>query len=298
MRIFRTNKAAIGSLCAVLAGVCWGTTGTLQALAPAGLHPLALGGTRLIVASLLLFPAALHKEGSAFVKERWSWIGLLTAGGGMALYQLCFFAAVRLAGVGVGTMIAIGTAPIIAGLMARFFFGERLFLSWWMATFLAIAGCYLLVFGWGEIGGELNLVGVVLALCAAFGYSLQGIGLRVLCKDRNSFDAAVGMTMTGALFCLPVVLYIGVPWLFTAHGALIVMVLVLFSTITPYILFSKGLEHISIGKAYTLTLTEPLTACLLAVFLLGETLDFASVAGVFLVFCAVFLLARGNASAS
>ena len=292
------NKALMGSLCVVLASVCWGTTGTLQALAPAGVHPLALGGTRLLVASIFLFPAALYRKGSAFMKERWSWTGLLTAGGGMALYQLCFFAAVRLTGVGVGTMIAIGTAPIIAGLMARFFFGERLFLSWWMATFLAIAGCYLLVFGWGDVGEELNLLGAVLALSAAFGYSLQGIGLRVLCKDRDSFDAAVGMTMTGALFCLPVVLYIGVPWLFTMHGALIIMILVLFSTITPYILFSKGLEHISIGKAYTLTLTEPLTACLLAVFLLGETLSFVSITGVCLVFCAVFLLARGNTSIS
>lgn len=150
-----------------------------------------------------------------------------------------FFAAVRLAGVGAGTMIAIGTAPIIAGLMARFFFGERLFLSWWMATFLAIAGCYLLVFGWGEIGGELNLVGLYCFYAPRLAIP-QGIGLRVLCKDRNSFDAAVGMTMTGALFCLPVVMYIGVPWLFTAHGALIVMVLVL-STITPYILF-KGVR--------------------------------------------------------
>ena len=298
MRTNLKNKAVIGSLCVILAGFCWGTTGTLQALAPAGLHPLALGGTRLLVASLFLLPVALYRGGRTFIKGRWSLPGLLIAGGGIALYQLCFFAAVRLAGVGVGTMIAIGTAPIIAGFMARLFFGERLFLSWWMATFLAIVGCYLLVFGWGAVEGELNLLGAVLALSAAFGYSLQGIGLRLLCKDRDSFDAAAGMTMTGALLCLPVVLYIGVPWLFTIHGALIVIALVLFSTITPNMLFSKGLEHISIGKAYTLGLTEPLTACLLAVFLLGETLSFASITGVCLVFAAVFLLALGNSSIS
>ena len=45
----------MGSLCVVLASVCWGTTGTLQALAPAGVHPLALGGTRLLVPRFFFF---------------------------------------------------------------------------------------------------------------------------------------------------------------------------------------------------------------------------------------------------
>lgn len=290
------DKAFTGSLYVILAGFCWGMTGTLQAFAPAGVHPLALGGTRLIVASCLLLPAALCRGGRAFITKRWSLVGLLTGGGGFALYQLCFFAAVRLTGVGVGTMIAIGAAPVIAGFWARLFFNERLTLNWWLATLCAISGCALLVFGRGSAPGGLSLPGAALALCAALGYSMQGVGLRLIGRDRDSFDAATGMTVTGGLFCLPVVLYIGAPWLFTAHGAAIVMALVLFSTITPYLLFSKGLELVSMGTAYTLSLTEPLTACLLAVFLLGEKMSLASIAGACLVLGAVFMLARGSSA--
>src|ERR1700685_4509757 len=54
--------------------------------------------------------------------------GEVPAGGGgrgarapvaVACYQLCFFSAVRLTGVAIGTVVAIGSAPVFTGLISR-----------------------------------------------------------------------------------------------------------------------------------------------------------------------------------
>ncbi|MDA6365996.1 EamA family transporter, partial [Escherichia coli] len=50
-----------------------------------------------------------------------------------------------------------------------------------------------------------------------------------------------------------------------------------------YFLFSKGLVHVSSSTAVTLALAEPLTAALLGVFLLGESLTAVSWLGIFLI---------------
>ena len=55
----------------------------------------------------------------------------------VAVYQLSFFAAVRLTGVAVGTVVAIGTGPAAAGALGRLVNGERLSARWAQATALA-----------------------------------------------------------------------------------------------------------------------------------------------------------------
>ncbi|WP_448807888.1 EamA family transporter, partial [Aminobacterium mobile] len=44
----------------------------------------------------------------------------------------------------------------------------------------------------------------------------------------------------------------------------------------PYILFALGLTLVPVAKVYTLSLSEPLTACLLGILLLGERLSLYS----------------------
>jgi DME family drug/metabolite transporter len=62
------------------------------------------------------------------------------------------------------------------------------------------------------------------------------------------------------------------------------------ATALPYSLFSMGIGIVPVAKAYTLTLTEPLTACILGVLLLGERLSFTSIAGIFFIFSGLALL--------
>jgi DME family drug/metabolite transporter len=113
-----------GAWLVLAAAVLWGTTGTARALAPAGASPLSVGAVRIAVgAAALVALARLRGE----LRRLGSWPAVPVAAGVAAVagYQLAFFSAVARTGVAVGTMVAIGSAPVLAGLLAWLVRGER-----------------------------------------------------------------------------------------------------------------------------------------------------------------------------
>ena len=111
----------------------WGTTGTSQALAPVGASPLTIGATRLLVGGTALLVVALVRGGLGR-GGRWPLLATVLAGACIALYQLTFFAAVARTGVAVGTMVAIGSSPVIAGLVWVLLFGASGWFGPWLAA--------------------------------------------------------------------------------------------------------------------------------------------------------------------
>jgi drug/metabolite transporter (DMT)-like permease len=80
----------------LLAAVCFGTTGTAQALGP-GASPVTVGAVRIALGALMLLLAA-RWAGRAQAGP-WARGPVLAAALGVAAYQLCFFAAVKDTGV-------------------------------------------------------------------------------------------------------------------------------------------------------------------------------------------------------
>ena len=66
-----------GALLVLAAGVLWGTSGTTQALAPAGVSPSSIGAMRLVVGGGFLMLLALVRGG--FGTGRWPLFGTLLA---------------------------------------------------------------------------------------------------------------------------------------------------------------------------------------------------------------------------
>src|SRR3954452_9496733 len=95
----------------LLAAVSCGTTGTAQALGPDGLAPAGVGAARILVGGSLLVLVALVRGGLGSLPPG---AGLIAAAA-VAAYQLAFFAAVADTGVAVGTIVALGSAPALAG---------------------------------------------------------------------------------------------------------------------------------------------------------------------------------------
>src|SRR3954453_18104788 len=96
----------------LLAALCFGTTGTAQALGPDGLAPAGVGAARILVGGGLLAAVAVLAGGALCALPR---PPVLAAPAGVAAYQLCFFAAVADTGVAVGTIVELGSAPPTAG---------------------------------------------------------------------------------------------------------------------------------------------------------------------------------------
>src|SRR4051812_44420983 len=98
----------------LLAALCFATTGTAQALGPAATTPVGVGAARILVGGALLVGVASARRRATNI--RWSAAPVAAAVAGVAVYQLAFFAAVADTGVAVGTIVALGSAPTLAGL--------------------------------------------------------------------------------------------------------------------------------------------------------------------------------------
>lgn len=287
----------------LLAAVLWGTTGASQAMAPAGAAPPAIGAARLAVGGLALLVLAWRKDPNGF--RRWvDWnnhpapdlpglkplaLPILLAAICMAGYQLAFFAAVRRTGVAVGTVVAIGSAPVLTGALAYLFQRQSPPDRWWPATLLAIAGCGLLFLPGGGI--SIDIAGVMLALGAGFCYA----AFAVLNKRLLSFlppDLAVALIFCLAAVCLlPVWFIVDMRWLLQLRGVLVALHLGLLATAAAYALFARGLQRIPAPTAVTLSLAEPLTAAALGLTMLGERLTLPMTAGVLLILTGLSALA-------
>ncbi len=276
-----------GTLLVLLAAVCWGTTGTAQAFAPAGASSLSIGAARLIVGGLAL---VAYAAGNGSLR-RWRALppgATLLAAVSMAAYQLTFFAGVRRTGVAVGTVVAIGSVPIFAGLFAFLVLRERPRRRWAVATLLAVAGAALLVLAQGHLRAE--PLGMILAAAAGATCAVYTLTSARLVRRVPADLAAAAAFGLGALLLLPVLLSTDLRWLTGARGLFVALHLGLVATALAYVLFTRALLTVPPSTAVTLGLGEPVVASLLGVLLLGERLPPPAWAGVALVFAGLAYL--------
>ncbi|MGA7272746.1 MAG: DMT family transporter, partial [Acidimicrobiia bacterium] len=92
----------------VAAAVLWGTTGTAQALGQAESSPLSVGALRMAIGAAGLLAVSWHR----LSRPPPGWLVLSAVC--MAGYQVCFFSGVARVGVALGTVVALGSAPVMA----------------------------------------------------------------------------------------------------------------------------------------------------------------------------------------
>lgn len=286
----KENVAAGGVWLILLAAMLWGTTGTSQALAPTGASPVVIGALRLAVGGAALLVLA-RARGGLRSSGRWPLLPTFWAAACIATYQLCFFAAVSRTGVAVGTMVGIGSSPVLAGILVYLVRGERPGRRWFGATLLAIAGCTLLL-ATGQ-GMTVSPLGVLLALGAGASYAVYTLAIKTLLAGRSPEAVVAVVFSLGALLLAPFLVGADLSWLAGPRGALVVLHLGLIATALSYRLFARGLETVPVATAVTLSLAEPLTAALLGVLVVGERLTLQAVAGICLLFGGLALLAVG-----
>ena len=180
-----------GSLQIVVASVLWGTTGTAQALAPAGVTPAAIASVRLSLggAALVVVAAALRAVPVRGLALR----PVCVAAACLVVAQLSFFTAVDRTGVAIGTVVAIGSSPIAAGVLTWLRGDGIPGRKWWVATALAVAGCVLLLTAGRAV--EVDAAGVGLALVVGLGYA----GYTLTTKDLVGAHAPHAVTAEAAV---------------------------------------------------------------------------------------------------
>lgn len=272
-----------GRAAIVTAAALWGTAGTAQAFAPADASPVSVGAARIVLGGLLLFAFAVRGGGLAALGGlgRGQWAALALAACCVAAYQLCFFAGVARTGVATGTVVTIGSSPVLIGLLSRLTGGQRLGPRWTISTAGAVCGCAALVYG-GQAAG-VEPVGVALSLASALGYATYAVCAARLIAAGTDHRAVIGVVFGGGgLLLVPVLAGTGTGWLLTGRGLAVALHLAVLTTAAGYLLYARGLRETPVATAGTLVLTEPAVATLLGVGLLGERMDGLAAGGLVL----------------
>lgn len=283
-------KPSTGALLVLTASVLWGTTGTAQTLAPPGVSPIAVGTARMVFGGVALVLVALLKGGWRG-GPRWPVLPTLLATAGVAGYQLLFFAGVARTGVAVGTIVGIGSSPILAGLLTWLIWRQWPGRRWLAATGLAILGCALLILA-GSGGVRVDVLGMFLAMGAGLAYAVFTMASKVLLADRPAHVVTAVVFGLGVLLMLPLWLYLDMSWLAEPRGLLVGLHLGIVTMAVAYLLFTQGLRQVSAATAVSLTLAEPLTAGLLGIFVVGEQLAPIAWLGIGLLFAGLLVLTR------
>lgn len=296
----------------LLAAVLFGTTGTAQALGTDGSNPISVGAARLVFGGSLLAAVSLWMARRRTSELRGeldlaldpdprplstrlripSWLIAALGGGAVLAYQPLFFGGAQLNGVAIGTVVALGSAPVFTGIfeaiLNRRFPGR----SWAIATTGAIAGVAVLALATSESGGGAGGLGMLVSAGAGLAYATYTVLIKILLGRGWTSSTAVG-TLFGlaGIGAIPVLLLSGPTWIGTSSGIAMVAWLALVTTVTANLLFGYGLVGLNAATVSTLTLAEPLTASLLGVFLLHETLSATATVGLMLLGAAIVYLA-------
>lgn len=270
------------------AGMLFGTAGTAQALGPAGASPMGVGILRIevgAVALLLAMPllGASPRSLLPLLRTRAMVATAVTA----ATYQLCFFAGVSMAGVALGTLVAVGSGPVFAGLLGWAFLGHRPGRGWLVATAACIVGLTLLAAP--DLGGGGGL-GLVLALGAGLCSAGYNVAAKVqLDRGVTALEVPAGSFALGGLLLLPVLLVQPLGWLGDPRGIAVALYLGVATMAIANVLHARGIRGLTPAPVTTLMLSDPVVATILGVVVLGETLAPVSVAGVLLVLAGLLL---------
>jgi DME family drug/metabolite transporter len=278
------NRSRQGVLQVLAAAVLFGTTGTSAAFAPIAATTASIGAARLVLGGLgLLAFLPLLGGRRAVVLDLWRTPAGILAGLMTALYQLAFFAGVSLAGVALGTLVTIGSGPILVGLASWVLLREAPSRGWWASTAIGVTGLGFLALD-GSVQPNVVVGGLLLSLVAGAAYAAYTVSAKALivrgASPSEAMAAAFGL---GGIGMIPLLLATGADWLLSGYGLAIALWLGLGTTTVGYVLFGRGLQILPAGPVATLVLAEPLVATLLGVGVLGEPIGGAGWIGAALV---------------
>ncbi len=298
-------------LAVLAAAVLFGTTGTAQALGPQDTTPLSVGAIRVavggtvlaIVAFALARRSARHTTVSPFGRTprrlRLTTLGLMaTTGVCLAVYQPLFFLGTQRNGVAVSTVIALGSAPIIAGLLEWALTRRVPSLTWMLATGAATVGVVLLGVGGAATStgtGAIDPIGLLGAIGAGASFAvIANVQRRLLMDGWGSFVVVGAMGAGSAIIAMIALPFLDLTWLADPAGLTMALWLGIATICLAYALFTWGLSGLTAATAATLTLGEPLTATVLGVTVLGERLSAGAIVGIAVLGAGLAVLAWGS----
>ncbi len=265
-----------GSIAVLLSALLWGTTGTVASFIT-NVNPMGIGAFSMGVGGLLLAITArttLRKDWQLLTNARWViLIGMLA----LVVYPQAFYSSMHFAGVAIGNVVSIASAPFMTVLLERLFFKTiKITVRWLFSAVLGALGILMLTISdsssyHGVIAGSNKLIGILLGLLAALAYAGYTCAAKqLIVRGIHSKSAMGSMFGCASLLLLPSLLFTGAHLFSSIENTIAVSYLAFVPMFLGYLSFGFGLRFIHASKATLLTLFEPVVAVYLAVLIVGE----------------------------
>lgn len=287
----KENRAVLDVL---IAGTAWGCLGLFtRYLGSFGMTPLAIAFFRSFSAAVMLAIYLGLRQRETF-RIRWKdlWIFVGTGFLSIGCFNVFYFMTQTFTTLSVAAVL-LYTAPFFVIIMSKIFFHEHITKQKVLALFLAFSGCCFVT---GLIGGGVAILapmavmtGIASAVCYAL-YSIFG---------RVALDRYQPMTVT---FYSLLVSSVSLGIIFFTTGAQLPPIemkmvwaicgLGFFSTVIPYIFYTKGLQILAPSKASVLAFSEPMVATIVGIVILHEPITLPALIGIGLIFVGILVLNR------
>lgn len=283
------KKSGGACACILAAAALWGVIGLWnRRLLASGLSPTTIVTVRNLGGMLLLSAIFAVKDRNVFRVRRehlkyFFGTGVIS----VVLFTACYFSCQKICSLAVASVL-LYTAPSFVVILSAILWKEPVTGKKLTALGLTLVGC---AFVCGLFSGDLTVTatGILLGLGAGFFYALYSIFGRYALAHYDSMTVTVWTFLfagpASLVFLRPAELAALTPsaWL-TAAG------LVVFSTVLPYILYTKGLSQVESGRASIMASLEPVVASLAGVLVFGEPMGLLTAAGIALVLAGVIIL--------
>ncbi|CAM3799963.1 EamA family transporter [Vibrio aquimaris] len=288
----KQRKIGIGLI--LFSSLLWGTTGTAASLIP-NVSPLAIGGFSMGLGGFLLALLArktIISDRMILNENKWLvCIGALA----LAVYPLAFYTSMKMAGVAIGTVVSISSAPLFVAIIERLFSkNTTVDLLWIFSLFIGTLGISLLVFSDSSVAmesSEINHhIGISLGLLAGLTYAIYAwVARDLITKGANSKSAMGSVFGLGAVFLIPSLIFTGDGLFDTQLSTSVALYMALVPMFLGYVCFGYGLKVVSASQASLLTLFEPVVATVFALSIVGERIEALGLIGIGLIMMCLLL---------
>lgn len=287
------KKSYQAMACVMAAGTSWGCIGLFnRGLAAMGISSASVVLIRNVGACILLALLFLLTDRSIFrIRLRHLPLFLLTGIVSILFFTLCYFRSQEVSSLSVAAIL-LYTAPAIVVLLSAVFFREKITRRKLAALVIAFLGCSFVTGIWSGDGLALSAEGLLLGLGSGLFYATYSIFGRFALAHYQPFTVTFYtflMAGAGSLFFTnphDIATLITTP-----KAILLALGLMIFATVLPYLLYTKGLNDLGdSGKASILASVEPVVASLVGVLAFGEPMGVGVILGLVCILISVYIL--------
>ena len=244
---------------------------------------------RYAMAVAIMFVATMIRSPKAFVIKP-KYVGLLAFMGIlMVLSSIALFESYKYLSAGIASTLLFFYPVMVAVIMA-IFYKERLTKKSWACLITAFLGVVIL--SKNDDGGFISLLGLTLVMLSSLSYAIYLVYInRGPMKKINTSTITFYVILGGFLVMIPYCLLDGGLMLPKTTPAWINAIgLGFFPTVISLIFTSRAIALIGSTETAIFGALEPLTAVILGILILGETLTITPAIGMILIFVSVTVL--------